>query len=106
MHGIDGKTQSTFESFYPPYYGSSMEGAKGLTHRDSSSKTLTHAKSIWNNRPVGRDTALIKTNPKGFTFVGLEANGPACIYGTDGTTVVSAVMFVAGAADPNITASC
>eukprot|EP01045_Picozoa_sp_COSAG04_P030483 COSAG04_NODE_5312_length_1661_cov_1.316261_2_plen_85_part_00 len=41
------------------------------------------------------DYHLIKSNPPGFRFTGLTAEGPACIYHANGS-VLAANMFEAG----------
>lgn len=69
---------------------------------------MVAARSSWSNRPAARDQALIKTNPKGLTFVGLSADGPACLFACTvdqaaqaaPCPVAAASMFKMGVLDP------
>jgi hypothetical protein len=54
---------------------------------------------------VGRDAALIKSNPDNFHFVGLEAEGSACKYDGNGTAV-KGTYFSRGVVTDKTKAAC
>jgi hypothetical protein len=64
-----------------------------------------HVHSSWNNRPVARDAHLIQSNPTGFHFVGLEAEGSACKYDSNGT-VTTQTYFSRGVVSDQGKAKC
>ena len=55
----------------------------------------TRVRSEFENLVAARDYHLIKSNPEGFRFIGLTADGPACIYHANGS-VLAANTFKAG----------
>ena len=63
------------------------------------------SRASFDNKPVARDAHLIKTNPPGYRFIGLTAEGPACIFAQNGT-VRSAVTFRAGLVDNTTRTQC
>ena len=80
-------------------------GANTSVFKKWDSGGALRVRSAWVNRVHARDYDLVKSNPVGFLFTGLSAEGSACLYNTDGG-VRAATYFSSGAVDKSTKPSC